>query len=213
MIKVNYLIRCFYFFAGLFIGSFGNYLTILAQNLGVSPWDVFHLGVAKHLPSLGLGTITMIVGIALLIPSFILGIKTTLWTFINMYFYGIVLNGFMSGNIVPYPHSLLMSVFYLVSGIIIIGFGTAVYLLADIGAGPRDSLMLGLHKKTGISIGKIRTGIEVSVIILGILLGGSFGIGTLIFSLTIGLSLELSMRVLLPIQKRLQSSKPEHAVL
>lgn len=200
------LIRYFYFFIGLFIGSFGNYLTILAQNLGVSPWDVFHLGVARHLPSLGLGTITMIVGVALLIPSYFLGIKTTLGTFINMYYYGIVLNGFLSSHIVPPPNSLLTNVIYLLLGILIIGLGTSVYLLADTGAGPRDSLMLGLHRKTGIRIAKIRTGIEISVVILGILLGGSFGIGTLIFSLTIGVSVEMAMRILQPIQKRLQSS-------
>lgn len=200
------LIRYFYFFFGLFIASFGNYLTILAQNLGVSPWDVFHLGVARHLPSLGLGTITMIVGVALLIPSYFLGIKTTLGTFINMYYYGAVLNIFLSSHILPPPANLLISVLYLISGILIIGLGTAVYLLADTGIGPRDSLMLGLCKKTGIGIGKIRTGIEVSVVILGVLLGGSFGIGTLIFSLTIGISLEMAIRILKPIQKRLRFS-------
>lgn len=201
----NILIRYFYFFIGLFIAGFGNYLTILAQNLGVSPWDVFHLGVAKHLPSLGLGTISMIVGAALLIPSFFLGIKTTFATFINMYYYGIVLNRFMSGNIVSPPANLLMSFLYLILGILIIGFGTAVYLLADTGTGPRDALMLGLCKKTGIRISKIRAGIEISAVILGVLLGGSFGIGTLIFSLTIGISLEIAMQLLRPIHRKLQS--------
>lgn len=202
---IDFLIRYVYFFSGIFIASFGNYLTILAQNLGVSPWDVFHLGVAKHIPALGLGTIGMIVGAVVFIPSFFLGIKPTFGALINMYFYGVVLDKLISQHVVHTPDNLFMSLLYLLAGIVIIGLGTAIFLLAETGFGPRDALMLGLHKKTGKSIAKVRTGIEVSVVILGVLLGGSLGIGTLIYSFTVGLSLDVAMRVLQPFQREPQA--------
>lgn len=190
------LMRYIYFFVGLFISCIGNYFLIAALNLGVSPWDVFHLGISIYFPSIELGTIGIIVGLLLLIPSSLMGIKPRVGTFINICFYGIVFNVLMSSHLLERPQSFVLSLVYLFLGIFVSGFGTALYLLGNVGAGPRDGLMLGLHQKTRFSIAQVRTWIEVSVVVLGFLMGGPLGIGTLIFSFTIGISVQWSMKIL-----------------
>jgi uncharacterized protein len=202
----TFLRRYLYFFVGLFISCVGNYFIIAAQNLGVSPWDVFHLGVSRYFPSIGLGTIGIIVGLLILIPSFLMGIKPRIGTFLNIYYYGIVFNELMSSHILETPQSLFLSQVYLIIGIIISGIGTALYLLANAGAGPRDSLMLGLQRKTKFSIAKVRSGIEVTVVVLGLLMGGPLGVGTLVYSLLIGISVQWSMKFVKPLRiKTLES--------
>lgn len=190
----TFILKYLYFFGGLFISCIGNYFLISAQNLGVSPWDVFHIGISRFSPSIELGTIGIIIGLIILIPSFFMNIKPQLGTFLNIYFYGVVLNFLMTSHILENSNSVVLSLVYLFLGIIIIGIGTALYLLANAGAGPRDSLMLGLHHKTRFSIAQVRTGIEVLVVTLGFLMGGPLGIGTLIYSLTIGISVEWGMK-------------------
>jgi uncharacterized membrane protein YczE len=190
-----FLLRYVYFFAGLFISCIGNYFLIAAQNLGVSPWDVFHLGILRYVP-IELGTIGIITGMLVLIPSSLMGIKPSIGTFLNIYFYGIIFNILMSSHLLERPQSALLSLVYLILGIFISGFGTALYLLGNVGAGPRDGLMLGLNQKTRFSIAQVRTGIEITVVILGFLMGGPLGIGTLIFSLSIGISVQWAMKFL-----------------
>lgn len=190
----TFLVKYLYFFSGIFISCTGNYFLIVAQNLGVSPWDVFHLGISKYFPSLGLGTIGIIVGMLILLPTSLMGIKPRLGTFLNIYVFGLVLDAYMSSYLLEIPTSYTMSLVYLIIGIITTGIGTAVYLHADAGAGPRDSLMLGLNQKTHFSIAQVRSGIEISVVVLGFILGGPVGIGTLIFSFTIGISVEWGMK-------------------
>ncbi len=192
----TFLLRYVYFFVGLFISCVGNYFLIAAQNLGVSPWDVFHLGISRYFPIIELGTIGIITGMLLLIPSTLMGIRPCFGTFLNIYFYGIVFNILMSSHLLERPQSAILSLIYLILGIFISGFGTALYLLGNVGAGPRDGLMLGLNQKTRFSIAQVRTAIEVSVVILGFLMGGPLGIGTLIFSLSIGISVEWAMKFL-----------------
>lgn len=190
----TFLVKYLYFFSGIFISCTGNYFLIVAQNLGVSPWDVFHLGISKYFPSLGLGTIGIIVGMLILLPTSLMGIKPRLGTFLNIYVFGLVLDAYMSSYLLEIPTSYTMSLVYLIIGIITTGIGTAVYLHADAGAGPRDSLMLALNQKTHFSIAQVRSGIEISVVVLGFILGGPVGIGTLIFSFTIGISVEWGMK-------------------
>lgn len=209
------LMRYVYFFVGLLISCVGNYFLIAAQNLGVSPWDVFHLGISRYLPSIELGTIGIIVGMLILVPSSLMGIKPRLGTFLNICFYGIVFNVLMSSHLLERPQSIVLSLVYLILGIFISGFGTALYLLGNVGAGPRDGLMLGLHQKTRFSIAQVRTGIEVSVVFLGFLMGGPLGIGTLIFSLSIGISVQWAMKFLNKLrlhEKVLQSSSIKEVV-
>lgn len=190
----TFLVKYLYFFSGIFISCTGNYFLIVAQNLGVSPWDVFHLGISKYFPSLGLGTIGIIVGMLILFPTSLMGIRPRLGTFLNIYVFGLVLDAYMSSHLLEIPTSYTMSLVYLIIGIITTGIGTAVYLHADAGAGPRDSLMLGLNQKTHFSIAQVRSGIEISVVVLGFILGGPVGMGTLIFSFTIGISVQWGMK-------------------
>ncbi|AHF07496.1 hypothetical protein DESME_11150 [Desulfitobacterium metallireducens DSM 15288] len=165
-----------------------------AQNLGVSPWDVFHLGISKYFPYLGLGTIGIIVGLLILIPTSFMGIKPRIGTFLNIYIFGLMLDELMSSHLLEIPTSYILSLVYLIIGILTTGIGTAVYLHTDAGAGPRDALMLGLNQKTHLSIAQVRSGIEIMVVILGYILGGPIGVGTLIFSLTIGISVQWGMK-------------------
>lgn len=190
----TFLLKYVYFFSGIFISCLGNYFLIAAQNLGVSPWDVFHLGISKYFPSLGLGTIGIIVGLLILIPSSFMGVKPQLGTFLNVYVFGEVLNVLMSSQILETPTSYVLSFIYLLIGITITGIGTAVYLHANAGAGPRDALMLSLNEKTHFSIAQVRSGIEISVVVIGYFLGGPVGVGTLIFSLTIGFAVQWGMK-------------------
>jgi uncharacterized protein len=200
------IIKYSYFFGGLLISCIGNYFLIAAQNLGVSPWDVFHLGISRFFPSIGLGTIGIIVGLFLLILAFFMGIKPRAGTFLNIYYYGFVINALMKSHLLEIPQSLALTLAYLIIGILISGFGTALYLHANAGAGPRDSLMLGLHKKTQLSIAKVRSGIEVAVVVLGFFLGGPLGIGTLIYSLTIGISVQWAMGLIKLYDMRIHSN-------
>lgn len=190
-----FFIRYLYFFTGLFICCIGNYFLVAAQNLGVSPWDVLHLGISKYFPSLGLGTIGIVVGLLILIPTTIMGIKPKFGTFLNIYAFGLGLNALMSSHLLETSSNYAVSFLYLIIGIITTGIGTAVYLHANTGAGPRDALMLGLNRKTRFSISQVRSGIEITVVVLGYLLGGPIGLGTLIFSLTIGISVQWGMRL------------------
>lgn len=202
------LMRYVYFFVGLFIACVGNYFLIAAQGLGVSPWDVLHIGISRYFPSIELGTIGIVIGILVLIPASFMGIKPRIGTFINIYYYGIVLNLLISSHLIETPQSVTLSLLYLIVGIIISGFGTALYLLGNLGAGPRDGLMLGLNQKTRFSIAQVRTGIEVFVVFLGFLMGGPLGIGTLIFSISIGLSVQWGMQLFnrLKLTEKIQSN-------
>lgn len=190
----TFLVKYLYFFIGILISCTGNYFLIAAQNLGVSPWDVFHLGISKYFPSMGLGTIGIIVGMLILLPSSLMGVRPRVGTFLNMYCFGLIFNALMASHLLEVPTSYLLSIVYLMIGIFTTGFGTALYLHANAGAGPRDALMLGLNQKTRFSIAQVRSTIEITVVILGYILGGPVGIGTLIFSLTIGISVQWGIK-------------------
>lgn len=178
------VLRWFFFFVGLLVLSFGISLTIKGKDLGIGPWDVFHYGLFKQL-GLTIGTWSIIVGFVIL---FVTGIGTKSFpkagAFINMLLIGIFIDLF--NFVLPDPQSFMAQAIVFAIGIVVIGYGIGLYVSADLGAGPRDSLMLLVVEKTGWKIQWVRNGMEVLVFFFGWLLGGPVGIGTVIIALGLG---------------------------
>ncbi len=183
--------RFFAFVVGVFLISSGIAFMINAM-LGVAPWDVFHIGIEQHI-SLSLGQIMQIVGFLLIIVSSLLDVKPNLGTILNMFLIGFFFDLIILAGFTYAPDGLALRVLFFCIGIFLYGIGTGMYISADWGPGPRDSLMVALNRKLGLRIGYVRGGIEVSVLGLGFFLGGPVGIGTVVFSLSIGFIVELGL--------------------
>ncbi len=165
--------------------SFGIVLTIKA-NMGSAPWDVLHIGLYRQF-GLTIGTWSIIVGIVVLTVSSLLAKKwPKIGAFLNMLLVGIFIDMYMLIPSLQTPHTFFGKLSMLLVGIIITGYGMGFYISADMGAGPRDSLMLALMEKTGWKVQHIRIVMEVFVLLIGWMLGGPVSLGTLIFSVTIG---------------------------
>jgi uncharacterized protein len=181
---------------GLFLCAAGI-VGLLESELGLSPWDVLHQGLAEHTP-LSYGTANIVVGLVVLAVSWRMGAYVGFGTIANA-----VLIGLFIELLVRIPavealseEGLAVRSVVLVVGIAIVAVGSAFYLGAALGAGPRDSLMLVLALRTARRIGLVRTLLESSVVVAGALLGGTIGIGTVAFALLIGPALEGSFWLL-----------------
>ncbi|MCM3161893.1 YitT family protein [Metabacillus litoralis] len=179
------LLKWSIFFIGLFIMSFGIVLTIKA-DLGVSAWDVLHIGLYKQF-GLSIGSWTIMIGGLVLFSASLLTRKLPqVGAFINMFTIGIFIDLFLYIPVLKTPEFFLGKMMMLLMGIIILCYGMGLYISAKCGAGPRDSLMIALVKKTGKSITFIRAWIEVIVLFIGWLLGGPVFIGTVIATISLG---------------------------
>ena len=177
------LARCI---AGLAFFGFGITLFIRA-NLGLAPWDIFHKGVSEKL-DVSIGLVIVGVGLLLLLLWIPLRQKPGVGTVLNALEIGFVVN--LTKPLIGEPDQLVMRTFMVIAGVLVIALGSALYIGAGLGSGPRDGLMLGLSQRSiggrRISIRVARTTIELTVMIAGLFLGGSIGIGTLIFMFGIG---------------------------
>ncbi len=167
--------------AGLAMFGLGIALLIDA-DLGAAPWDVFHTGVSE-LTGIPVGTVIIITGVLLLLLWIPLGESPGLGTILNAFAIGLFVDVFLP--IVPEPELLVPRVAMMLAGVVVIGAGSGLYIGAGLGPGPRDGLMTGLGRH-GVSIHVARTGIELLVLLAGVALGGSIGIGTAVFALGIG---------------------------
>ncbi len=173
------LVRCI---AGLFCFGLGISMLITA-DLGLAPWDVLHQGLSNH-TGISLGTWIEILGVIILIVSwFVLDQRPGLGTILNAIEIGLVVN--LIGDHLPYSPTLVSRVAYVVGGTVVLAIGSGFYIGAGLGAGPRDGLMMGLNAR-GLSVRVARTAIEVGVMVIGIVLGGSIGFGTVFFVVAIG---------------------------
>ncbi len=169
-------------FVGLYLYGLSSALMIRAQ-LGLDPWDVFHQGLVKH-TGLSFGAITIIVGAVVMLGWIPLRQKPGIGTISNVIVVGLAVDASLA--FLPTPQNLVLRIVFLVAGVVLCGFATGCYVGAGMGPGPRDGLMTGLVARTGKSVRLVRTCIEVSVLVVGFLLGGSVGFGTLFYALTIG---------------------------
>jgi uncharacterized membrane protein YczE len=169
-------------YAGLIAFAFGEAMIVRA-NLGVMSWDVLHQGLARHL-GLSIGQWSVIIGALVLLLWIPLRERPGLGTVSNVLVIGLGLDGFLA--VLPAPTSMPARVALLLAGIVVNGVATAAYVGARLGPGPRDGLMTGLVRITGRPVGLVRTAIEVSVVLVGWLLGGNLALGTVLFVLAIG---------------------------
>jgi uncharacterized membrane protein YczE len=153
------------------------------SGLGLDPWDVFHAGVAARIP-LSFGQVVIATGVVVLLLWIPLRQWPGLGTVANAVIIGLATDAALS--VVETPHTLTGRAVMLVAGILLNAVATASYIGAQLGPGPRDGLMTGLVARTGWSIRRVRTGIEATVLVVGFLLGGTVGIGTVLYAVSIG---------------------------
>lgn len=168
-------------FGGLILFGFAAALMVRA-NLGLDPWDAFHQGLARQL-RLSIGTVTIGVSALVLLAWIPLRQRPGFGTVSNAVLVGLAIDASLA--ILPVPHQLVLRFGYLFAGIVLTAIATGLYVGASFGPGPRDGLMTGLVAR-GIPIAVARTAIELSVLAAGFFLGGSVGIGTVIFAVSIG---------------------------
>ncbi len=173
-----FVLRLIRLFFGLALYAIGIVCTINA-NLGLSPWDVFHQGLSNQL-GITMGQASICIGLVVVLLDWRLGERVGLGTLCNMLFIGLFVDVLMLNHLIPRFNNLGLQVTMLVSGMLIIGFATYFYISASMGSGPRDGLMVALTKKTGRSVRFIRNSIELSVLIVGVLLKGQVGFGTIV---------------------------------
>ena len=172
------IVRCV---AGLALFGVGIAM-IIDADLGAAPWDVFHTGVSD-LTGLGVGTVIILTGATLLLLWIPLRETPGLGTVLNAIEIGLVVDLVLP--LVPEPDELVARLAMMLAGVVIIGIGSAAYIGAGLGPGPRDGLMTGIARR-GVSIRAARTGIELTVLLIGVALGGAIGVGTAVFALGIG---------------------------
>lgn len=167
---------------GLLLYGLGIAL-IVRGELGTAPWDVLTLGLITHLP-LSFGVTTVIVSGLVLLCWIPIRERPGVGTVLNALLVG---PGADLGLLMfPQTDAFWARILYLLGGVVVIGAATGMYIGSRFGPGPRDGLMTGLHRVTRMPIWIVRTGLEVSVVLIGWLLGGTVGIGTVVFALTIG---------------------------
>lgn len=178
-------------YAGLALYGASSALLVEA-GLGLEPWGVLHQGLAER-SGLTIGVVSIIVGAVVLLLWIPLRQRPGLGTVSNVFVVGLAMDGTLA--LVPDARALAVRIPVLVAGILLNGAATGLYICARFGPGPRDGLMTGLHRRTGRSIRLMRTAVEVAVVVTGFLLGGTIGVGTLLYAVSIGPLAQLFLRV------------------
>jgi uncharacterized membrane protein YczE len=168
-------------YAGLVLYGVSDGMLLLA-GLGVDPWDVLHQGLARRI-GLGVGTWAVIVGVLVMLLWIPLRQRPGFGTLSNVVIVGLVIDLVLV--VVPAPHELALQLMVMFGGVVLNGVATGAYIGAGLGPGPRDGLMTGLAAR-GHSVRVVRTAIELTVLVTGWLLGGTVGLGTVVYALGIG---------------------------
>lgn len=191
---------------GLILYAVGIVITINA-NIGYAPWDTFHIGLST-ITGLSLGTISILVGIIIGVIVILLGEKLGLGTILNMVLIGVFIDILLAWKVIPVNHNLIPGIIMVAIGLFIIAFGSYYYIGSGFGAGPRDSLMVSLNRKTGLPVGICRGTIELLAVFVGWRLGGMIGVGTLLSAFMIGFCVQITFRLM-----RFDPSKINHETL
>ena len=172
----------FFLCFGLSLFGLGEGLLIVSFT-GASPWSVLAQGISLKV-NLSIGTITLLISIAVLILWLPLGQKPGMGTIFNALIIAIMID--LCIKFVPTPSNYINQLILAIISVIIVGVGGGIYLVSNLGAGPRDGLMIGLQKLTNFPIAIVRATMEISVVSIGWYLGGTVGVGTLLFAFGIG---------------------------
>ncbi len=172
----------FFLCFGLSIFGLGEGLLIVSFT-GASPWSVLAQGISLNV-NLSIGTITLLISIAVLILWIPLGQKPGMGTIFNALIIAIMID--LCIKYVPTPSNYIHQLLLAIISVVMVGIGGGIYLVSNLGAGPRDGLMIGLQKLTNFPIAVVRGTLEISVVSIGWYLGGTVGVGTLLFAFGIG---------------------------
>lgn len=180
-------------FSGYFLCSLGIVANLYA-NLGTSPWTLFHVGLT-NITGLTLGQITQIVGLIIIVISWKLGNSPGIGTIANMIFIGFFIDLIIFARIIPFQTELFWQIFQLILSILIIGLGALFYLGTQLGAGPRDGLMVVLTRVLDKPVSFVRVPMDVLVSVLGYFLGGPLGLGTIFTAFGLGYSMQFFFKI------------------
>lgn len=183
--------RLIQLYAGLALYGASSALLVEA-GLGLEPWNVLHQGLAE-LTGLTIGVVSIFVGAAVLLLWIPLRQRPGLGTVSNVFVVGIAMDATLAA--MPEVRTLAVRIPLLLAGILLNGVATGLYIAARFGPGPRDGLMTGLHQRTGRSIRLMRTAVEIAVVATGFALGGTIGIGTVLYAVSIGPLAQLFLRL------------------
>ena len=178
-------------FFGLAIFGLGDAL-VVQSNLGNAPWTVFAQGLSLK-TGLSLGWATFVTGCFVLLIWIPLRERPGFGTLANIVIISAAIE--FGVSVFPLQETLIGGLASALIGIALVGLGSALYITCGLGPGPRDGAMTGLHQRTGVRVGRVRMGIEVTVLIVGALLGGQIGLGTALFALLIGQSVAISFGI------------------
>jgi len=183
-------ISTFFFLCfGLTLFGLGEGLLIVSFT-GASPWSVLAQGISLNI-NLTIGTITLFISAAVLVLWIPLNQKLGMGTILNAIIISIMID--LCINFVPTPQHYISQIVLAIVAVLTVGLGGGIYLVANLGPGPRDGLMIGLQKKTNLPIAAVRAFIEISVVSVGWYLGGTVGVGTLLFAFGIGPAVALGL--------------------
>ena len=179
----------FFLCLGLTLFGLGEGLLIVSAS-GASPWSVLAQGISLNV-DFSIGTITIFISIGVLIFWVPLNQKPGIGTILNALIIALMID--ICIKFVPTPENYISQLILAIISVIIVGLGGGIYLVANLGAGPRDGLMVGLQKKTNLPIAFVRAFLEISVVSIGWYLGGTVGVGTLLFAFGIGPAVALGL--------------------
>ena len=185
----NFLKRITNLLFGLFLFALGGVITMIA-NLGFSPWDVFHQCIAKT-SGMSIGNVSILMGLVICILVFLMGEKIGLGTLLNMLLVGFFIDRILELNILPEMGSFISGVAMMIAGLFTIAFASYFYIGSGFGAGPRDSLMVAVERKTGLAVGVSRGIVEGTAVLIGCLLGGPVGFGTVLAAFGVGFCVQI----------------------
>lgn len=179
------------FFVGLLALSLGSVHMIKVSKLGVQPFDVLYIGLHQK-TSISIGFASISIGILLLTVAFILNKqKLKIGTLLDVICLGLFVDLFLYLDFIITPTTFIWKVFFLIFGAVLISLGAALTIFSNLGAGPIDTFMLAIHKRFGLSVKVATTFIEVGALLVGLLLGGPIGIGTIVVCLLMGPMIEI----------------------
>lgn len=186
--------RLFRLVFGLLLYAVGIVTTIKA-DIGYAPWDVFHVGLSRTV-GLSIGIASIAVGFLIVAIVALAKEKIGIGTVLNMLLIGVFMDLILLADVIPVFESPVLGFFEMIAGLFIIAVASFFYIGSGFGAGPRDSLMVYLTRKTHLPVGLIRACIEITVTLLGWLLGGKAGVGTVIAGFAIGFCVQITFRLL-----------------
>ncbi|HZQ82637.1 MAG TPA: hypothetical protein VFB25_11740 [Gaiellaceae bacterium] len=178
-------------FLGLWLFGTGE-AGLINAGLGNTPWTVLAQGIARQTP-LDIGTATIVISIVVLLGWIPLRQRPGIGTVANVIVIGVAID--VMTHVVPHPHALVLRGAQAALAIVTVGLGSAFYLTANLGPGPRDGWMTGINRRFGYPIAGVRASIELTVLVVGFVLGGTAGVATIAFALLIGYCLALILRV------------------